>query len=228
MQRTEKLQYTKSAIVYIDILGIRNKIVNDAIGDSISIMKRVIQEAEQYSNVDITPIVQHSKPKYKVFSDNIIFAIDLDYEDNDYILLGIVANFIEKVMTECGWLCRGAFTYGDLYIDDDFVWGPGLVKSYELENSIAIYPRIIIDPECKSALIDRIEGAEGLIFQKDEDGMYYLDILSYIVGDNDKDLTIQKYRELCYKLIEECKTNTKIMQKINWFLNYIQKVENRV
>lgn len=50
-----------------------------------------------------------------------------------------------SVSNSVGWLVRGGITIGDFYIDDMFVWGAALVKAYELEEKIAVYPRVILD-----------------------------------------------------------------------------------
>lgn len=221
-------EYTKHAIVYIDILGTRNTIINDKNGDSISKMKEAILEAQCYCNVDVSESFPHSKPKYKVFSDNIVFAIDLEKDDNELFLLGVVANVVEKIATKCGWICRGAFTYGNLYIDDSFVLGSGLVKGYELESCLAVFPRIIINPEDVEQLFTRLQHKTDLILKKDIDGIYYLDYISYISSRNDKLNIIQKHKELCSNIKNENKHNNKVVQKADWLLSYINIVEGNL
>jgi hypothetical protein len=228
MNTDNEVKYTKCAIVYIDFLGITKTIEEDDSGKSISIMKKAIEEAERYANVDLSPKINHSKPKYKFFSDNIIFAIDLKQQNNDGFLLGIVANFVENIMLKCGWLCRGSFTYGDLYIDDDFVWGPGLVRSYKLENNIAIYPRIIIDPDVIPILTDKYTVAGNSFLQKDDDGIYFLDNISYINNIDDKRTIIKKYRKLCDSIAIKNKGNLKVLQKTDWLLTQIIKLERNI
>ena len=43
------------------------------------------------------------------------------------------------------WLVRGGVTIDDFYVDDTVVWGPALVRAYEMENDEARFPRILLD-----------------------------------------------------------------------------------
>ena len=44
-----------------------------------------------------------------------------------------------------GYLFRGGITVGDIVHDDECVFGPGLVRAYELESKVAQYPRFVLD-----------------------------------------------------------------------------------
>ncbi|MCB2297940.1 hypothetical protein [Clostridium tagluense] len=43
-----------------------------------------------------------------------------------------------------GWLARGRIAIGELFFNEMMVWGDALLKDYGLENSIGIYPRVVI------------------------------------------------------------------------------------
>jgi hypothetical protein len=42
-----------------------------------------------------------------------------------------------------GYFVRGAIALGKLYHDDEMVFGDALVRAYELETSVARFPRIL-------------------------------------------------------------------------------------
>src|SRR5271156_3287745 len=44
-----------------------------------------------------------------------------------------------------GFPCRGAITSGSLFHHERYIVGPALVRAYQIEQSVAIYPRIILD-----------------------------------------------------------------------------------
>jgi hypothetical protein len=68
-----------------------------------------------------------------------------------------------------GFFIRGAVTIGDLYHDREVVFGPGLVRAYDLESNTAIYPRIVLDPNV-------VELAQLQVpFITFEDGVRFLD-----------------------------------------------------
>nr|WP_317187917.1 hypothetical protein [Acinetobacter gerneri] len=41
-------------------------------------------------------------------------------------------------------LLRGALTIGEIYHDENMVFGPAMVEAYELESKVAEFPRIIL------------------------------------------------------------------------------------
>ena len=45
-----------------------------------------------------------------------------------------------------GVLIRGGMCIGEMLVaDEGIVFGPGLVKAYDLESKYAVHPRIVID-----------------------------------------------------------------------------------
>jgi hypothetical protein len=101
-------------------------------------------------------------------------------------------NLIQQVSAECwllaavqgdlvvshGVLLRGGMCLSDLYMDDDLVFGPALVTSYQLGEHVAMFPRIVIDPaimavERQNPMLNLSE----VLIGRGEDGAYFLDYL---------------------------------------------------
>lgn len=57
--------------------------------------------------------------------------------------------FIRGHIARHGYLIRGAITVGDLYIDEDIIFGPALLEAYEAESKLATFPRVIL---CENAV----------------------------------------------------------------------------
>jgi hypothetical protein len=74
---------------------------------------------------------------------------------------------------------RGAVSRGLLYHKGDIIFGPCLVRAHNLENTLAIFPRIIIDPNLEANL-----DPEGRLFEPiyaDLDGLRCVNYLSPIL-----------------------------------------------
>jgi len=56
-----------------------------------------------------------------------------------------MAYFLTNSLIDYGFIIRGAITIGDLYHDERIVFGPALNQAYEIESTIANYPRVIVD-----------------------------------------------------------------------------------
>jgi hypothetical protein len=66
------------------------------------------------------------------------------------IMLLVLSEFYLKTVTQYGFFLRGALTIGQFQEDKGILFGPALVRAYEIEQSLALWPRCIIDPNSLS------------------------------------------------------------------------------
>ena len=107
------------------------------------------------------------------------------------------------------------------------VWGTALVKAHSLENSIAVYPRIVVDPELIGDLDlanpnSKFTKTQEWI-EQDTDGIFMIDYLNKYLRN--KEILILSLMSLAdSKIVKYCNTNNiKVCQKWLWFLNYIKE-----
>ncbi len=169
----------KYIVAYIDLLGVTSKI-KDPNHEKISMNK--LHNLYTFS-IDLTRKIAISGNKdiiFKIFSDNIIIAkkiTEATIKDDIYCLFSCVGHFQELAASDSvGWLLRGGITIGDLFIDDVMVWGNALLRAYELEDKIAIYPRVIIDDK----VIEYISQEDRTydFIRYDNDGFAFLNYLN--------------------------------------------------
>ena len=184
-----KLTYKRYAIAYIDILGTKKAIESlnskDLIQrfNNVFLIEKAIIENDLFNE-------KHKSVKVKIFSDNICIAVEIKDSDKEHEKLAWLASdcrdFQRHVFKNYGnFLIRGGITIGDLYIDDTFVLGPGLIDAYKLESQKAKFPRIIVDERyaekamlhLKDACSRMNEGKEKCAIIKDDDGVCFLDYL---------------------------------------------------
>ena len=139
---------SRYCIAYLDVLGGANKICYDKDNSFLNylnmIMKDGISEANNY------------KIYTKIFSDNILFATkitdnDPDKEKKIAKIFNLSANFSNE-MFRYGNLVRGAIVIGDFFYNENIVYGEALVRAVKIEETEAIYPRIIIQNEIADLL----------------------------------------------------------------------------
>lgn len=147
---------TKYVVAYIDMLGTTARIKeNDSTISFLTIKNIYEQMIRAYTKGQM----EQEQIKVKIFSDNVIIARETP-EDNKSIatalnqMISLAAGF-QLVAMSSGWPVRGGISVGNLYIDDIFVWGNGLLRSYELESKVAVSPRIVIDPDLRSKILDK-------------------------------------------------------------------------
>lgn len=142
-------------IAYIDILGYKaffkqhRKEIPNFLERIDNAIKRTVSHI---SVINDSPIFQNFgsiEIKSKIFSDNILVCMETS--DKPFELLRILS-FIQIIsdiqrgfVTDYGLFLRGGIKKGDLSINDDYVFGQGLIDAVEMEEKDALYPRIIID-----------------------------------------------------------------------------------
>lgn len=81
-------------------------------------------------------------------------------------------------------LCRGGISEGDMYVENEIMFGKGLVNAYRLESYSAIFPRIIIPIDIvEENMANRIseEVGNSLI---SEDGYYVINYIGMMLHTN--------------------------------------------
>jgi hypothetical protein len=227
--------YKKYLVSMFDILGFKEELKNktcDEIYNAFKIFELEIKKTES----DIKDGFVSGQNMIN-FSDSVIRFKELptNPEDVDHavfdeliFLLHMQYSLINKDI-----LVRGAFTIGDLFIKDKMVYGDGVVKAYDLEQNIAIYPRIIIDSDIIKLVNNAYaKGNWGASYKQDyrdvlclsDSGLYYLDYLRAIETelDNPEDYpaVLRTHKELIQRRIKKENITSRVKAKIQWLANY--------
>lgn len=242
-EQTEKkpLETSEHIVAFIDILG-ASEMIEHKSDETLNIIH------EAYSTMmglykKLENIFGNSPFGIKIFSDNIvIFAPinnenDIDGENQSdleealfYILM--VTILIQAELFNKGILVRGGITKGAFFNDPLIIWGKALVRSVYIEKEIAIYPRIVIDPDLLSQLDDISKLTKGSIIKRDTDTLYFTNYLSKEILKlanvlknprvylNEK---IQIYKEK-YDLVK----TLKVQQKLLWHRNYLESTLDEI
>ena len=149
----ENKDIKKYYIAYMDILGYKDffrkhsdqvfeffKRINAAVQDTKSHIGNVNKSVILRNGADLNIIV-------KMFSDNILLCVEVKDGSVELIrlltFLSTVAEIQRTFITKYGLFLRGGVTIGDLAINNDIVFGQGIIDAVTLEET-AIYPRIIL------------------------------------------------------------------------------------
>lgn len=169
------MTYQPYIVAFIDILGFRDMVnksesetnefkkILDALNKFKSIEKLETWE-EANILVDIEECAQKKNlPDFKIsdivqcncFSDCITIFIEAKTNINERF--STLVTFLSKISCELlqdGIYTRGAITYGNLYTNKDasIFFGKAMNKAYTLENTVAVYPRILLSKEMVSVL----------------------------------------------------------------------------
>ena len=210
-------------VACVDILGASKKInedsekflnqVHSAYDDALGTFEYICE--------DLT-----SPPSIKIFSDNIVVCQpckDISVKKATFRVALICALFQERLLSY-NILVRGGIAKGDFFMDDIMVWGKGLVKAHALEQTIAIFPRIILHPE----LVGEIEYYKlnpdvkiNEILCNDYDDLVYVNFFNESLGIQEPLFRIGLHLEFIENEIIENRNDLKVMQKLLWHRNYL-------
>lgn len=229
------MDYYKGLISFFDILGFSKQINNKTCKEVYDLLDifNFHSTADAHGGEDDCLRIFN-------FSDCIIRFIDGNekfYPANIPFLEFINLIRIQGELINKGIVIRGGITYGEFYYDSNkhFVYGPGVVKAYNLERS-AKFPRIIVD----NAILERIAQDEKFKmphhdfeyeFQEvvkvlREEECVYLDYLKIIKDEVDYIeyyyILLNKHRALIQKELEN--EDPTVQEKYNWLKLYHNSV----
>lgn len=213
-------------VAFIDVLGSSEEMKNNP-SQSLNAIHNAYDDAlDMYNNLhsDEVPV-----PQIKIFSDNIIIYSPCEPDTKSaFYSVVILCGLIQNLLLHNRLLIRGGVTKGDFFADDVMVWGNALVRAHKLESEIAIYPRVIIDPQLIyeiSFFQDNgpMKSTFGKWLDADHDGLIYIDYLNQYLDVDNGDFVLQSFQEENEKRTRRHNENLKIFQKLNWHDIYLRR-----
>lgn len=147
MNNHQEIDYSKYFVAFLDILGFRNLVFSnnqEKLNTYFSLIDEITNDLQQIQlKKDIGSIT---------ISDSVILSIPMARNGSERSLDNLRQLFIaiQKIQFQLAlkdiWL-RGAVSFGDAYFNEksNQVVGKAYIHAYELEQKIAIYPRVVID-----------------------------------------------------------------------------------
>lgn len=246
-------QLKKSVVAFIDILGYK-KLVCDAHknGQSQQLLSDLHQKlSKSFYRLDglrddgtrfFEKVRPNEKDNHKIrtFSDCIVIGFPISeytspsynyragMDEFLYMFSGLA--FFQLEMVNQDIFVRGAIAVGDLFIDEIFIFGNGLLDSYQTESKQAMYPRIILTESAESMVRshDKDNGKKLCpIYMrevyKDANGKFFLNYLNSIrIGESDFQFIeeLEKHKNVVLKKLENYRTQPDILSKYVWVANY--------
>ena len=207
-------------LAFIDVLGIKNKVKNN--------LYETLETLWLINNFFLSIQSRYKNLIIRTFSDNYLIALKTtndDFVNNFSIINNIIGDLVNRGLRIYNVLIRGAIVRGELHLDDQIVLGPALIKAYEMESKIAIYPRILVEKDILAKSLTqktiRDNNYTDYFFQ-DTDLWWCLNSLKFC-----KDTIEQALREkLKYNILKQMEEaaksgNQQVETKILWLKNYV-------
>jgi hypothetical protein len=141
--------YSEHLVAFYDILGFSEFVQSHPGANEVDRLFARITDVASIPELSTTLVGQ----RYTHFSDTIIrttpFRSPKGTDNRFGILfheLNSTVHFqMELIWSEMVWI-RGAITFGEAFHDDRAIYGPAVIRAYELEKDVAVFPRVIVDP----------------------------------------------------------------------------------
>lgn len=245
-----QVRYKISLVAYLDILGFRNLIATKEAREVSGILRAVNEAVEPPAHK--MRLKTHAdgitEDEYVHFSD--LSLIVRPFEGGEAhrpasqlfaLLLHIVQAQARLVIDE-GILIRGAVTVGKAVKSSGQVFGPAVVRAYELERKVAKYPRIIIDERVFEALRSSPEPwftdehtdmhYLQLLTRTDTDQTRFVDYLRAVRDELDDpayySVCLDRHDEVIRNGLQRCRWNLRIRPKYRWLKRYHESTIDRM
>jgi hypothetical protein len=239
------LSYRPSIVTFIDILGFRSIVDRMPAHDIYEIVKRVQRHAGSTDEEAVREsglIEEINWTRCVFFSDSVVRVrpVDAKYRDGSlyYEILDLV--HAQAELAHQGVFIRGGLTIGDIHQGNDVIFGPAMVRAYDLESSFSNYPRIVIDPDVFKALrtdprlrAEHHDVAEEMksinrLVRNGDDGLYFIDYLGASRDEMDGPETFPAYlAEVKNHIVSQAVSAAKklaVLQKYLWMAKYLNAV----
>lgn len=178
----ESWEYADYIVGFLDVLGMSDMVEQSQQDPALRIrVGRLLKELNEIVANRNKTLRKESRVRLDSFSDSIKISCPTISEPSFRIVLWIICEFFVKSITH-GCFLRGALTVGSHWENKRTFFGPAFIKVYDMERSLALWPRCIIDPAVLSKPDICPRGAWEKRFQyilKGNDGLPYLDYLRY-------------------------------------------------
>jgi|688.fasta_scaffold76519_4 hypothetical protein len=159
----EQYIYQDRAVVFLDVLGFQEKL-NEFQNEAIH--NKEVNNTEFYVSAAVDEFINTFKSvvnflnendyRYYLFSDNICITIDFSQNRNRLIDILITINDLFFKFAQKGYFIRGGLDVGKFVDEKDIAIGIPLANAYKIEQSIAMFPRIVLSDAYKK-LLDSLE-----------------------------------------------------------------------
>jgi len=223
-----------SVVTYIDILGYQDQVKNAVDAGRGKAILLDLRKAfdETYHHIKDESEVSHPHWLVKGFTDNIVigYPVFQDAEPEMGYMFSNLCTF-QLMMIIHGFFIRGGMAIGDLYMDDEIVFGEGLIEAFEAEQNLARDPRIVLSESAIKYLkyhlktYVRVEVSpqyDHLL--KDCDGQIFINYLG-LITEFEAEYTVgfdefKKHKEIIESRLKEYVSKPAIWNKYLWIANY--------
>lgn len=229
------MDYTVALVTYLDVLGFKEILENRTAYEIRKLLDLFRTETDPGGSDD-----ENAGVSFFNFSDLIVRVTNVLSPNNRKFPYGVVFHevldlaHVQARLAYHGVLVRGGVAIGEIVAGEEMIFGPALVRAYALESQMAIYPRIVVDPDVLLALgvspllrkdtHDRKTERKRVLelLRRGDDGVHFVDYLRVVATedpDNARRL-LSVHRDLIEATAKGRKNLDSTTVKMSWLGSY--------
>ena len=237
-------EYTKSIVAFIDVMGVSDLLLTDS--EDFNAHKAIYQALSRISgkySLDeyrkyFTELYGEFGVKSTVMSDSIVLSVNVNVPNALAKMSMFMSEYLsELLLLNAPFFARGAITVGNIYHEDNIVFGPALAKAVDMEKNNAVNFRCIVDKNEFNELYDTenddFKNIVEAYFYPEGDYYcfdYFYRFLGFadnkvISGDNNATLFLNALGKIQRKVRDEIRNNKNKHIKSKY--KYMEKYYNR-
>lgn len=235
----------KSVVAFVDILGFSEEMRSSYKTNSEDSLLKKLRLAFDKSIIHLKDTTKEGLldsdeyPDFwvtKIFTDNIVIGHPISLElfnscgEFEFINIICALSRFQLQMVLSGFFVRGSIAVGDLYIDEEIVFGKGLLDAFDGEKELARDPRVILTKSVLEYCDEDINSLNYLCGSSqnrkllvDSDGQIFLNYLDWstISGQNDERESIfNSHKNIIEENLKRFNSTPKVWSKYFWVANY--------
>ncbi|MGY6277414.1 hypothetical protein [Methylomonas sp. MgM2] len=199
-----------SYVALIDVLAYRSRLESD------KKMGQFKLKDDLEGALSVFDVVSPERFGVQAISDTIILSCD---NHNDFLEFLILIKRVFLAFLDKGLFIRGGVSYSKHFHSGRLTYSHAVARAYEIENKIAIYPRIVID----SNIIEMYSSSTSLpaILGKDLFVSHNKVNFLHIIDDQNFDSVYVMAKNIYDRDIEDISLDEGAFSKHQWFEDYI-------
>jgi hypothetical protein len=227
----------RSVVAFVDLLGYTDMVTNAVKkGQGSQFLRRMKRALDGALRWVLAPDEEDSLRQdvyaVKVFTDNIVIGHPIS-EDAEGELGHVVFQLgtFQLEMANRGFFVRGGVAIGDLYMDQNIVFGPALIDAYVAERDHARDPRIVLTESAVTAVRRHLayyahasHAPQARELFIDADGRYFINYLDTVnIAEEDQGPMlheVDRHKRRIEQKLREHRGQPPIWSKYTWAANY--------
>jgi hypothetical protein len=215
-------KFARCAVLFVDILGVRAMNSGPDAGEHLVALDRAVSKT--YRDF----LDPRSGWRAAFFSDTLVLARPVESADDEEFVVGgliVQAALLQFDLALQGFFVRGGLSVGHFHIRSGLIFGPALVAAFDIEKSVAIHPRIVLDEgtddvKRRFAASPATDGQRLAPLMRDGDGRAFVDYLGLQFDDPDANELLAMHRDVVVGKLQQHRGDKQVWEKFRWVAEY--------